>query len=159
MTSETSKKFMKIKQVLQAVDPVMFSAELSFHPEYPEHVLPIGKDDEYYRDLLDRAWGRKSSILRTTNLTDEKILRPKQMGKARDETDDIDPNGALYRVGEIVVQLLAKRTTREAVVLGRVGVIEIYREKLAEKLSGADDEGLKITASDVARVLALLWQV
>jgi hypothetical protein len=125
-------------------DKAASSAKLRSHPNYPMYVNVIGPDDEYPRELLERAWQEDPNESPTELASDEQLLRP------WDPTDKISGNTAVYRTSGVVQQLVAKRTSTETSVLGRVGVIDIYREQLETTLK---EKGLKLTAADLARLI------
>src|SRR5688572_11232198 len=134
----SDEQFSRIKQAVQALDPATRSEELRSHPEYPQHICPVGPDEEYLIGLLDWAWLRVPAPPWPDGSSDEELLRPRHdAGKGINPKDkSINPNTALYRVQGSVHQLVADRTRQVTSVLGRIGVLEIYKEQLERRLSG-----------------------
>jgi hypothetical protein len=147
-------RFAAILRAVQSWDTHTWSAELRRHPEYPEYAHPVGSSelDQYNRDLLQRAW-IKTADSGDQRVGDEELLRPRTKCGGKPKLEKINRNMAVYRIDGTVFQLVGKRTIFAHKVLGRIGVIDIYLDKLREKLKDsnvAPDHNI----SDLTRVVA-----
>lgn len=117
---------------------------LSNDPDYPTQVTAVGEEDTYERELLRQAWQEPLSALPRRTLDGEELIWP--IGVTPNQ------NVALYRLDEIVCQLVKQRTPRHNDVLGRVGAISILLRRLSKRLSISRTDSF-LTITDLARII------